>query len=259
MTGADLAREIWRARAEGRQLPREEVAHVAGEQAAYAVQAAAVACSGLTRIGWKVAATSDAALQLLAVPGPSIGPVFAELTRESPATVAVFAAQGPAVECEFAFRMARDLAAEDAPYDPDEVLDAVGAVVPAIEVVASRFEGGFKGVGEALTIADFCFNHGWVHGADIAGWRAHDLSVARIRLEKDGETVAEGVGANVLGDPLAALVFAADKAAEIGRPLMAGEIVSTGTCTGVTPVGPGSRVRADFGPLGLVEIAFTAA
>lgn len=256
MTDAGLAQQIWEARTAGRQLPRGAVAQIAGEAEAYALQAAAAEAAGLTRIGWKVAATSDAAVELLDVSGPSIGPVFAELTHASPAEVAVFAAQDPAVECEFAFRLADDLPADAAPYGRERVAAAVGAVLPAVEVVASRFEGGFRGVGDALTIADFCFNHGWVHGDPIADWQAHDLTLAAIRLEQNGETVADGVGANVLGDPMTALVFAADKAAEIGRPLVAGDVVSTGTCTGVVPVAPGDRIVADFGPLGRVEIAF---
>src|SRR5580704_11718061 len=38
-----------------------------------------------------------------------------------------------------------------------------------------------------------------------------------------------------------------------GRAVRAGEIVSTGTCTGHLFAAPGDTVRADFGPLGVVE------
>ncbi|MBC8451604.1 MAG: hypothetical protein H8D70_00090 [Rhodospirillaceae bacterium] len=38
---------------------------------------------------------------------------------------------------------------------------------------------------------------------------------------------------------------------------MAGEIISTGTCTGLLDVAPGDAVVADFGELGAVEISFT--
>lgn len=258
MTDAALAQRIWEARRDGDVLPRAVVAGITGAAAAYNLQAAAVEAAGLHRIGWKVAATSDMAVELLKVSGPSIGPVFAERTQASPAEIAIFPAQGPAVECEFAFRLARDLDDGDAPYDRAQLIAAVGAVVPAVEVVASRFEGGFADVGDGLTIADFCFNHAWVHGSDVTDCLGLDLTTAAIRLEKDGTQVADGVGANVLGDPLTALAFAADTAAAIGRPLRAGEIVSTGTCTGVTPVAPGSRIRADFGSLGEIAISFVA-
>ena len=36
----------------------------------------------------------------------------------------------------------------------------------------------------------------------------------------------------------------------------AGDIVSTGTCTGHLFAAPGDTVRADFGPLGVVEAHF---
>jgi 2-keto-4-pentenoate hydratase len=39
--------------------------------------------------------------------------------------------------------------------------------------------------------------------------------------------------------------------------LRKGDIVSTGTCTGLDAVHPGDVVRADFGTLGVVEIVFT--
>jgi 2-keto-4-pentenoate hydratase len=38
--------------------------------------------------------------------------------------------------------------------------------------------------------------------------------------------------------------------------LMAGEIVSTGTCTGLHAVDAGDVARADFGTLGAVETEF---
>jgi 2-keto-4-pentenoate hydratase len=41
-----------------------------------------------------------------------------------------------------------------------------------------------------------------------------------------------------------------------GKGLTAGEIVSTGTCTGLDSVHPGDVARADFGALGMVEIDF---
>ena len=40
--------------------------------------------------------------------------------------------------------------------------------------------------------------------------------------------------------------------------IKAGEVVSTGTCTGVTPIAPGQTLVADFGDLGRVEVRFIA-
>jgi 2-keto-4-pentenoate hydratase len=43
-----------------------------------------------------------------------------------------------------------------------------------------------------------------------------------------------------------------------GRGLTAGEIVSTGTCTGHFFAAPGDRLEVDFGPVGRVEILYGA-
>ena len=67
----------------------------------------------------------------------------------------------------------------------------------------------------------------------------------------------EGTGARALGHPINVLQWLANKQSQTGRGLRKGEIVSTGTCTGVLAVSPGDHVTADFGALGHVEIEFT--
>ncbi len=75
----------------------------------------------------------------------------------------------------------------------------------------------------------------------------------------DGEAVADGVGANALGDPLNVLEWTANHLSALGDGIRAGEVVSTGTCTGLTPIAPGETLVADFGDLGRVEVRFVAA
>ncbi len=68
--------------------------------------------------------------------------------------------------------------------------------------------------------------------------------------------MAAGFGRDVLGHPLNALAWLANEGDLAGRPLMEGDIVSTGSCTGMKPVGRGSMSTADFGPMGRVEVSF---
>ncbi len=72
----------------------------------------------------------------------------------------------------------------------------------------------------------------------------------------NGTQRGEGTGSRALGDPLNVLLWLANHQSAAGRGLSAGEIVSTGTCTGLDPVHAGDVARADFGTLGTVEIAF---
>ena len=254
----DLGRQIWEARETGGQIERAAVAGVSNRAEAYAIQAEAVAAAGLNRAGWKVAATSPVAQQLIGMDGPSIGPVFSEHLYKPGAALVARPEHGAAVECEIAFVMARDL---DGVPDiaRDDLLAATDTALIAVELVGCRFEGGFKGAGTLACISDFSFNAALVTGSAIPGWREMDLKAASASVVVNGETVNQGTGAAVLGDPVEALRWAANEAAAIGLPFKAGDIITTGTMTGVSAVKPGDHVVGDFGPLGRIEMSFIAA
>ena len=72
----------------------------------------------------------------------------------------------------------------------------------------------------------------------------------------NGALHGTGTGDRALGDPMNVLLWLANQQSAAGRGLKAGEIVSTGTCTGLDAVRPGDHARADFGELGMVEILF---
>ena len=93
----------------------------------------------------------------------------------------------------------------------------------------------------------------------IRDGRIGSETFSRPDYRRDGETVAEGVGANALGDPLNVLEWTANHLSALGDGIKAGEVVSTGTCTGVTPIAPGETLIADFGTLGCVEVRIIAA
>lgn len=253
---SDLPRRIWQARDAGGLLARADTQPVTSRAAAYAVQADAVAASGLTRAGWKVAATSSFAQQLLAMEGPSLGPVFGEFLFDAPCTVAARPEQSTAVECEFAFVMARDL--DESEPSRDAVLAVTDHALIAVEIVGCRFEGGIKDAGSLLCISDFSFGASLVRGPMIGNWRDIDLAAATAAADVNGVRMNEGTGAAVLGNPLDALHWAAVEAAAIGLPLRAGDIISTGTMTGATAVKPGDKMVGDFGPLGRIAIEFNA-
>jgi 2-keto-4-pentenoate hydratase len=61
-------------------------------------------------------------------------------------------------------------------------------------------------------------------------WRLADLPTHKVTACKNGDIVAEGSGANVLGDPREALAWIANDLQGRGDFLRAGEVISTGTC-----------------------------
>ena len=69
----------------------------------------------------------------------------------------------------------------------------------------------------------------------------------------DGAVVGRGNAAAVSGGPLAALAFALRCNARRGRPLRAGDFVSTGAVTGVHSIAAGQSAEAIFTGIGTLR------
>jgi 2-keto-4-pentenoate hydratase len=86
------------------------------------------------------------------------------------------------------------------------------------------------------------------------------MAAAKVRLLCDGKKMDTGAGANVLGDPLSALLhFVHDIQACPGAPkLQAGDLITTGTWTDAFPVSTGQTWVAEFdAPLSPLHLSFT--
>ena len=220
-----------------------------------AIQNALADLWGLEVAGWKVGAASAAAMQMLRTDAPFPGRVFAPYLLDSPASVAAEALHKCAVECEFAFRLGRDLPPRDGDYGMDEIRDAVTDAYPAIELVNDYWVDGMA-LGVAHFVADNGSNGGLVRGESIGDWRERDFAAAAVTLSIDGEPTARGTGADVLGHPLNTLVWLANDLSRRGIGLAEGEVVTTGSMTGMTPCRPGATAVGDFGALGAVQVTF---
>ncbi|MEE8188325.1 MAG: fumarylacetoacetate hydrolase family protein [Kiloniellales bacterium] len=224
---------------------------------AYAIQAALFEQSGAHLAGFKIGCSSQAAQDYLATDGPFYGCMSHQSVHESPAELSARRFNFRLMEPEFAFRLGADLPARSQAYGRDEVAGAVASLHPAFEVVTSAFGEAWTGAGALSLTAD-----NGVHGAFILGpgrqdWRGLDLAAHRVTLHRNGKEEGEGVGANALGHPLAALAWLAGQGVLRGRGLKAGDLVTTGVVTPFIYVEAGDEVRADFGELGQVELRFT--
>jgi 2-keto-4-pentenoate hydratase len=222
----------------------------------YAIQAELAHPSREKLFGWKIAATSEAGQKHINVAGPMAGRILRETVIADGGMASMHGNEMRVAEPEFAFRMARDLPPRAAAYSVQELLDAVGALHPAIEIPDSRF-ADFVSAGEAQLIADNACAHLFVLGpATSADWRARDLVEERPVITLRGKQFI-GHGKNVLGDPRVALAWLANELRELGVTLRAGEVVTTGTCHPPLPIQAGDHVAADFGVLGKVSVGFT--
>ena len=229
---------------------------------AYRLQAAVTRDLGAIG-GWKVAAVTEAQRDTLGVPQPIGAPLMRQWmhdTRRAAVDLGVADFIAPKLECEFAFELANDLPPRPEPYSRSDVQAAVLALRIGVEIVDSRLP---RGLGALAELGDGFNNGAYVAGPRIHAW--HDLDFGRhlIALTRDGadgrEHVADGSGKAILdGDPFGTVVMLANAPPDITRGLLAGDIVTTGSCTGAPSLpGAGSYV-ADFGALGKVAFRFLA-
>ena len=216
--------------------------------AAFAVQDATVAALGAVG-GWKVGA-----------PGPAQEPNCAPLpARGIKATGANLL--GPpwhmrGVEVEVAVRLRHDLVAVNGEPDARTVRAAVGAVLPAVEVVETRL-AGWRDSGPLAQLADL-----QSHGALILGEPSSmavddlDLRTVQAYLAFDGQPVASTYGANPAADIWRLVGWLAWHCAQRGQPLRAGQVITTGSCTGMLFAPEGAHVQAQLAGIGLVELRF---
>ena len=105
--------------------------------------------------------------------------------------------------------------------------------------------------------ADGCASGRYVYGDRITEW-GQGLSNVEVTLEVDGKLKRRGTGADVMGDPLTPLLWLAEELRRWGDGLKAGEMISTGSMTGMLPVRAGQHVHAHFGDTASVEITFAS-
>jgi 2-keto-4-pentenoate hydratase len=206
-------------------------------------------------IGYKIACTNALAQRQLNVTGPFYGHLLSPFCYNSPARLDSSTFDMRLIEAEFAFRIGRDLPPVQSPRTHEEIADAIDGILPGIELVDSRYNS-WTTVGVLSLISDNACNAGWVRGSVISDWTRFDLAAQVVRLYVSNELKQEGNGAAVLGHPLNALQWLIEKLNSQGLGLKAGQYVTTGVTTGVYEALRGDRIRADFGPLGQVEVGF---
>ncbi len=223
---------------------------------AYAIQAGFERISGQPRSGWKIAATSVAGQKHIGVDGPLAGRLLTGRVLAGGATVSLDGNLMRVAEAEFTFRFGQSLPKRAEAYGLEEVLAAVESLHCAIEVPDSRYHD-FLQVGAPQLIADnACASWYLLSEAVAVDWRSLNLAEHKLAAYLNGKPVAEGIGANALGDPRMALTWLANELNTFSDGLLAGEIVTTGTCITPVPIAPGDRLRVDFGVLGEIEAFF---
>ncbi|MFB9264401.1 2-keto-4-pentenoate hydratase [Bradyrhizobium erythrophlei] len=214
---------------------------------AYAIQDATLARIGPSG-GWKVGAS-----------GPEAEPICAPLPASGLLTTGARLSSGfrlRGVEVEVALRVGRALTAEDATLPDRELAGAFDAAYPAIEVVETRLEDR-KNSAALAQLADLQSHGALLIGpASTVSLLSVDLKGVEAHLSVGQQISRRTTGGNPAGDIWRLLRWLIRHCADRGAPLLPGQIVTTGSCTGMVFAEEGAWVHARLPRLGEVEVGF---
>jgi 2-keto-4-pentenoate hydratase len=222
--------------------------------AAYRAQEDIFDRRGSRLAGWKLAATSKAAQEAMKLSCPVAGRLATSDVVASHGQVDAVAGTLYA-EAELAVTLRSDLPPRPETYREGEVASAIGEVQSAIELCTSRYRN--DDVEAGALIADNAFAYRLVLGRRIASEWDPEFNSMAVNLECGTGAPVHGSTSAVMGGPLAALVWLANWLSDQRIGLKAGQIVATGSCTGVTRVHAGDTLRARFAGVDSVAVTIT--
>ena len=222
----------------------------------YAIQAIwrdRMVASGRRLVGRKIGLTSKAMQQATGITEPDYGVMFDDTVYPTGSTIDAAQFSNVRIEVELAFVLASPLEGPDCTLD--EALAAIDYAVPALEVLNSHIEL------EGRTIVDTISDNA-AYGAMVLGdvhRRPDEIDLRWVPgvLSRNGEIEETGVAMGVLGHPATGVAWLANKFAQHGARLEAGEIILAGSFTRPMWVQAGDEVRADFGPMGVITCRFS--
>lgn len=203
-------------------------------------------------VGWKAGLTSRAKMIQMGVNVPSIGFLTSAMARPESSAIRTDDMVHPRVECEIAFVIKERLSGEHCTRE--QVLAATDFVLPALEIIDSRF-AGFK-FDLPSVVADNGSAARYVTGGRPRDPHELDLRTIGVVFEKNGEIVGTAASAAVSGHPADAVAMLVKVLAELGEELAGGSFVMSGGITEAIEVRASDHVIARFQHLGSVAARF---
>jgi 2-keto-4-pentenoate hydratase len=213
---------------------------------AYAIQKDFVAqqiAQGRQVRGYKVGLTSKAMQEMSGATEPDFSAMTDDLFLPEDTPIAHSRFFRPLIEIEIAFVMKSTLKGPG--VTPVDVLRATDFILPSIEVVDFRV-GPAPGMTVVDTVADLAACGAAVLGANPC--RLEDIDLRRVHGQMiiNGKVEQEGFASAVLGNPVTAVAWLANKLGEFGISFEAGQSILTGSFVRAMPVKAGDEVIARF-------------
>lgn len=202
-------------------------------------------------VGMKMGLTSWAKMSQMGVEHPCYGFLADYFSVPEGASIKHDELIHPKIEAELAFVTKEDLRG---PCHIGDVLRATDFIVPAIEVIDSRYRD-FKFDLKSV-IADNSSSSRFMTGGRMAKPEDLDLKTLGVVMEINGKVVQTGAGAAVLGHPAASVAMLANMLAERGEYIPAGSFIMIGAITAAVSVNPGDSFVVHFNGLGSISGRF---
>jgi 2-keto-4-pentenoate hydratase len=223
---------------------------------AYAIQSAWLDIKRRERpvrlVGHKIGLTSLAMQQLLGIDQPDYGFLLDSMMTAPGSAVRRADFIAPRIEPEIAFWLSSDLRGPGVTIE--NVLAATRGVSAALELVDSRIRDWRIKLVD--TIADNASSARVIVSERIVDPAEIDLVAESVTLLRNDERVGTGTGAAVLNHPASAVAWLANRLADFGVALRAGQLILPGAMCSAVNVDAGATYRANFAHLGEVAIHF---
>jgi 2-oxo-hept-3-ene-1,7-dioate hydratase len=214
--------------------------------------------NGRRVVGHKIGLTSKAMQDAVGINEPDFGVLLDDMLEYDGASIGASRFRQPRLEVELAFILDKPLSGPNCTLL--DVLDTTRYVVPALEILDTRvhrIDPETKAGRKVMdTISDNAANAAIVLGA--RPFRVHDFDLRWVSalLFCNGRINETGVAAGVLGHPALGVAWLANRLAQYGESLAAGEIVLAGSFTRPIDVSVGDVIHADYGPCGSISCRF---
>lgn len=206
--------------------------------------------------GWKIAAMKEEMQKQLRTDSPIYGRVYAANIKPSPVTLVHARQCSPIPEVEYQARLGADLPPRARPYSLEEVTEAVASLHPGLELAQCSFVHDERFPPLPAVLADGAGSGTICYGPPIEDWRTRDIAGQEVVLFCNGVARRKGSAAAALDHPMVPLAWLANELSRTGIGLTAGQMVSTGTLTGMLRPKAGETYVADFGPFGKVTATY---
>ncbi len=222
---------------------------------AYAIQntiRASKIANGVRIAGLKAGLTSKAKMKQMNVEEPVFGFLCDYGAYADGGEIPMDRYIAPRIEAEIAFVTKRELSGPGCHMA--QVLAAIDVVLPAVEVLDSRYEN-FR-FDLISVVADNTSAAGFVTGGRPRKLRELDLPTLGMVVEKNGKVVEVGAGAAVLGHPAESVAMLANSLARRGEVIPAGTFIMSGGITAAVGVERGDNINVRFQDLGSLSMRF---